>query len=152
MPFRSFLTLMLWGVGAALTLFAAYLTILSFVSGWVFAIDQLSSFRYFIFALTVGFGIQVGLYLFLKEKMRNNAVSGGVVATTGATSAGAMISCCTHYLVNIFPILGVTGIATLVGQYQIELFWVGIFANGIGIFILLRRINGITHYISYEGK
>ena len=44
-----------------------------------------------------------------------------------------MVSCCTHYLVNLLPILGATGLAALVAQYQVELFWVGIAFNAAGI-------------------
>ena len=56
-----------------------------------------------------------------------------------------MISCCAHYAANILPILGITGTLSLVGQYQIQLFWVGLVANALGIAYITRMIIHITH-------
>jgi Cu+-exporting ATPase len=44
-----------------------------------------------------------------------------------------MVSCCAHYLANLLPVLGTAGLVSLVGQYQVELFWVGIAFNAAGI-------------------
>jgi len=44
-----------------------------------------------------------------------------------------MISCCTHYLTNILPFIGIAGFVTVVAQYQIELFWFGLASNAAGI-------------------
>ena len=54
------------------------------------------------------------------------------------TSTGAMI-CCAHYLVNILPILGVTGFVSIISQYQIKLFWIGIVFNIAGIIYIARK-------------
>ena len=86
-------------------------------------------------ALAVGFGIQVGLYSYLKV-----ASSGKVLAVSGATSTAAMISCCTHYLVNLLPVLGAVGIVTLVSQYQVEFFWVGLVFNLAGLSYMLYQV------------
>ena len=51
-----------------------------------------------------------------------------------------MISCCAHYLVNLVPILGVTGLATFAAQYQVKLFWVGILFNVAGIMYMVNKI------------
>jgi len=52
----------------------------------------------------------------------------------------AMLSCCAHYLVNILPIIGAAGIISLIGQYQIQLFWVGLIFNIAGIIYIARKI------------
>lgn len=118
--------------GAALLL-GIYFAILTLVSGWGFALSQFSEFWYFIVSLAIGFGIQLGLFSYLRTAIRGRDGSGKVIAVSGTTSTAAMISCCTHYLVNILPVLGTTGIITLVAQYQVELFWVGLAANAAGI-------------------
>ncbi len=128
------------GVAAALALLGVYFAVLSLVSGWSFAASQFAQFRYFIVTLALGFGIQIGLYAYLKNSLHHGGASGKVVAATGTTSTAAMISCCTHYLVNILPILGATGIATIAAQYQVKLFWVGIAFNLAGIAFIARRI------------
>jgi len=113
------------GLIAAALLLGIYTMLVSFVSGFEFMLDQLSRFWYFITALASGFGIQVGLYSYLKNSIKQNA-SPRVIAVSGTTSTVAMISCCAHYLVNLLPILGTVGIITVISQYQVQLFWVGL--------------------------
>ena len=127
------------GALATLFLLILYFTIVSLVSGWIFAQDQFSKFWYFIVALAFGFGIQVGQYFYLKEIVKRN-VPKGMLATSGTTSTAAMVSCCAHYLANLLPVLGTIGIVTFVAQYQIELFWVGLLFNLGGILYITNRI------------
>lgn len=137
---------LLKGTFASLTLLVVYFTIVSLVSGWSFAQDQFRQFWYFVVTLAIGFGIQVGLYSYLKSSMKS-AVSPRVVATTGATSTAAMISCCAHYLVNILPILGAVGIITVISQYQVQLFWVGLAFNFAGIAYMANRVYKFSKHI-----
>lgn len=132
------------GFLGALILLAVYFSVITLISGWGFAWNQFSTFWYFIVALALGFGIQVGLYVFLQAKIKNNAGSKRVVAVTGGTSTVAMISCCSHYLVNILPIIGISGIASLVGQYQTELFWAAIGLNIVGILFIGNRVRKVV--------
>jgi len=121
------------GIVTFLALLTVYFLILTLVSGWKFAEEQFVQFWPYVVSLALGFGIQFGLYSYLKEAVKKQALAGRVLATTGATSATAMISCCAHYLTNILPILGVTGIVAFIGQYQIQFFWAGLFFNFLGI-------------------
>lgn len=140
------------GVFASASLLIFYFTILSLVSGFAFAKAQFSQFWYFIITLAVGFGIQVALYTYLKTIIKNmspRALPAGrqVVATTGATSGVAMVSCCAHYLVNVLPILGAVGIITFISQYQVELFWVGLAFNFAGIIYMTNKVVKATKHI-----
>ncbi|MFA5827701.1 MAG: hypothetical protein WC839_04415, partial [Candidatus Paceibacterota bacterium] len=130
----------LYGILASSILLGVYFAILTFVSGWVFAQEQFADYWYFVLSLTIGFGIQIALYQYIKSFMHNGQGMGKVVGVSGTTSTAAMISCCAHYLVNLLPILGVTGLVTFVAQYQVKLFWVGIFFNIIGIGYIINRI------------
>ena len=129
----------LYGSLAGATLLALYFAVLSHVSGWSFAVGQFSQFWYFILSLAAGFGVQAGLYVRLKGLIAGMHGGGGVLGVTSATSTAAMVSCCTHYLANFLPILGVAGVVTFVGQYQVELFWVGLLFNLGGIFYMVSR-------------
>ncbi len=129
-----------YGTLASALLLAAYFAVLSLVSGWSFAVDQFSQFWYFIVSLAAGFGIQIGLYVYLKRRIAGARGSGAMLGVTGTTSTAAMISCCTHYLANLLPILGVAGVVTFVAQYQVELFWVGLLFNLAGIGYMASRI------------
>lgn len=138
------------GIVASAILLGIYFAVLTFISGWNFAQNQFASYWYFIVSLVFGFGVQVGLYSFLRRMVEDGArAGGGTIAATGTTSGLAMVSCCTHYAVSILPILGVTGLAGLAAAYQIELFWVGIAFNLLGIAYLLRRVVLVTriHHI-----
>lgn len=127
---------------SASLLLAVYFTIVSLVSGWEFAQDQFRQFWFFVVSLAVGFGIQIGLYSYLRQEIHamHMKAPSRTVAVTGTTSTLAMISCCAHYLANIIPILGIAGALSIVGQYQKELFWVGLAFNAAGIAYIARKV------------
>jgi len=130
----------LFGALGALTLLGVYFLLLTAVSGWEFTASQFWDFWYFIVSLAAGFGIQLGLFTYLRNAVRGKGISGKVVAVSGTTSTAAMISCCAHYLTNILPVLGAAGLVALVAQYQIELFWFGLASNLAGIFYMGNRV------------
>ncbi len=126
------------GFIAADSQLALFVVLVTALSGWETTQAQFSTNWYYLVALAIGFGVQVGLYVYLRDAVRR--ASRRVVAATGTTSTLAMVSCCAHYLVNILPALGATTIATFVGQYQTELFWVALTGNAAGIAYLGRRV------------
>jgi Cu+-exporting ATPase len=128
------------GLAAAAGLLGVYFVILSAVSNWAFTVDQFLTFRWYIVSLAIGFGIQIGLYTYLRSAIHSHWSSGKVVAVSGTTSTVAMISCCAHYLANILPVLGAAGLATLVSQYQVEFFWVGLASNAAGILYVASKV------------
>ncbi|KKR54785.1 MAG: hypothetical protein UT92_C0013G0021 [Candidatus Curtissbacteria bacterium GW2011_GWA1_40_24] len=136
---KIILTSTLKGFLVAFLLLIFYFSIVTLISGWDFAQGQFFEYWYFILVLAVGFGIQVALYFYLRDISRQN-ISTKVLATTGTTSAAAMISCCSHYLVNILPVIGVAGFITLASQYQVQFFWIGIIANILGIAFIAAKI------------
>lgn len=137
---RSFI----FGIIGSAILLGVYFWLVSAISGWVFAKSQFFDFWYFILGLAIGFGVQIGLYTYLKNAIKTHAESNagakGALAVSGTTSTIAMISCCAHYLVNLIPIIGIAGAVSIIAQYQTELFWVGIVANLVGIIYISRRI------------
>ncbi|HEX5612244.1 MAG TPA: hypothetical protein VFX67_06300 [Burkholderiales bacterium] len=121
-------------------LLAVYFGALALVSGWEFTRSQFAEFWYFIVPLAAGFGIQVALYLKLRQVLHRSRETGAVVAASGTTSTAAMISCCAHYLVNVAPVLGATGLVAFVAQFQVELFWVGLLFNLAGIAYVANKL------------
>lgn len=136
----TFIRPLQFGTGALALLLAVYFGVVSLISGMNFALEQFAKFWYFIVTLAVGFGIQVGLYTYLKNLVGQHGVSGKVVAVSGTTSTAAMVSCCAHYLTNILPILGVTGFLAVVAEYQVELFWIGLAFNAAGVVYILSKV------------
>lgn len=129
-----------FGMGALVLLLAIYFSVVGLVSGVDFAFEQFTKFWYFIVLLALGFGIQVGLYIYLRDLVGQHGASGKVVAVSGTTSTAAMVSCCAHYLANILPILGVTGFLTVVAEYQVELFWLGLAFNAAGVLYIASKM------------
>ena len=125
-------------------LLAAYFGVLTLVSGWKFTVDQFSEFWFYVLPLAAGFGLQVALYTRLRNLLHQSKDSGAVMAASGTTSTAAMISCCAHYLVNIAPVLGATGLVTLATQYQVEFFWVGLAFNAAGIAYIGNKLWNAT--------
>jgi len=134
------------GVVGALALLLLYFAVITIISGWDFAKEQFATFWYFIVPLAVGFGIQIGLYTYLRSVIHNAGASGKVLAVSGVTSTGAMISCCSHYLINILPIIGVTGFVSVISQYQVEFFWVGLAFNVAGILYIADKVVKVTKH------
>ncbi len=128
------------GLSAAGLLLVVYFLLLALLSGWEEALAQFEQFWPWVIALAAGFGIQTTLFVRLRSLVRHDGASGQVVAVTGGTSTAAMISCCTHYLANVVPILGASGLVALVAQYQVELLWVGLAFNAAGIVYVGRKL------------
>lgn len=136
----------LFGVLAALAMLAVYFGMLTLVSGWSFAISQFREFWPYVVALAAGFGAQIGLFVQLRQIHAGHHGAHRAVAISGATSTAAMLACCTHYLANIVPILGMAGVVTLVAQYQIQLFWLGLAFNAAGLaYIVTQLIRSRRH-------
>lgn len=127
---------------ATASLLLLYFVIVSAISGFKFALSQFESYWYFLISLAFGFGIQIGLYSYLKQLVKNSsaAMSGKTVAVTGATSTLAMVSCCAHYLASIVPLLGIAGVLSIIAQYQVKIFWIGLAFNIFGIIFISNKI------------
>ena len=104
----------LYGLLSGLGLLVFYLSIVSIFQGIEFAFLNLRNLWYLIFPLTIGFGIQIGLYFSIKH----TAQLTGTVAGTGTISGGSMIACCSHFLLQIIPLAGASVLATFLAGYQ----------------------------------
>ncbi len=132
------------GLLTSVLMLSLYFGALTLVSGWQFTVEQFADWWPYIVALAIGFGSQVGLFVYLRRAV-HAAASGKVIVATGTTSGAAMLACCSHYLVNLLPVLGATGLVSFVGAYQIELFWIGIASNLAGIAYIGRRVVAYAH-------
>lgn len=128
---------------SGICLLGFYFLILTLISGWNFALAQFFKNWYWIISLSAGFGIQIGLFSCLRA-LHAKKVSGKAVAVSGTTSGMAMIACCSHYLVNIIPIIGISGFASIIGQFQTEFFLLGLLSNLAGIGYLLNKLIKIS--------
>jgi P-type Cu+ transporter len=138
--FGEYLRPALQGATAAALLLAVYFAALTLVSGWEFTAGEFARYWYYVIPLAAGFGVQVALFARLRALVGTTKDSGTVVAASGTTSTAAMVSCCAHYLVNVAPMLGATGLVAFAAQFQVELFWVGLAFSLAGIAFMLDRV------------
>jgi len=120
-------------------LLAFYLGIITLAQGWAHAVQQLADDRWFIGAISLGFGAQVGLFIYLRA-LHAQAAAGGVAASTG-TSTAAMLACCAHHLADVLPIVGLSGAAILLNAYKTPLLWLGIVMNLGGTLYLIYKVD-----------
>ena len=136
MKLRAFIN----GLAAFAALIALYFAVVGSLSGMAYAREQFATFGVYLVSLAAGFGVQVALYTYLRRLVASASTSKHVVAVSGTSSTAAMVSCCAHYLVNILPVLGATGLVTLAAQYQVQFFWVGLAFNLAGISYILSKV------------
>ncbi|OGN00140.1 MAG: hypothetical protein A3B91_01860 [Candidatus Yanofskybacteria bacterium RIFCSPHIGHO2_02_FULL_41_29] len=135
------------GILGASALLAIYFIVVSLISDTQFAISQFKKFWYYIITLAIGFGVQVGLYTYLRQAIRSTEGSGKMLAVSGGTSAASMITCCAHYLANIAPIIATAGVVTFITQYQVQFFWVGLLFNIGGIVYIANKVYKFSKHI-----
>ncbi|MEK6917663.1 MAG: hypothetical protein AABW51_01830 [Nanoarchaeota archaeon] len=121
--------------GAGILLF--FMLILIIFQGYGIAIYEFKRLWYWLIPLAIGFGTQIGLYLSIKYDAR---ISAGVVAS-GTVSGGSMVVCCSHFLLNIIPFIGLAGLATFLMAYQKVFFSIGIASSIFGIGFMLHHKN-----------
>jgi len=134
------------GILAALGMLGLYLGILSVLQSFSHALEQLSTDRLWVGLVATGFGVQIGLYTYLRAIVQA-AKAVGATAMTGAgtgTSTVGMLACCAHHISDVAPLLGLTGATGLSGavtflaEYKIR-------AQG-------TRVPGRDERVSYGGK
>ncbi|MDP4038970.1 MAG: hypothetical protein Q8P57_00085 [Candidatus Pacearchaeota archaeon] len=125
----------LYGILSGLGLLLFYLGVVSIFQGVDFAFLNLRSLWYLIFPLAIGFGTQIGLFFSIKY----TAGITGMVAGTGGISGGSMVACCSHFLLNIIPLAGFSGIAIFLMKYQSGFLVFGILSNILGIGLMLNH-------------
>ena len=141
MPSGALARSVAWGLLAFGMLLGLYLSVVALISGADFGLSQFRQFWYYLVPLAAGFGVQVTLFAELREIVRRSKESGAVLAASGGTSTAAMISCCAHYLANVAPVLGATGLVAFAAQFQVELFWAGLAFNAAGIAYMAHKLS-----------
>ncbi len=129
------------GAGAAVLLLLVYIGIITLAEGIEHALDQTATLWYWVVALAGGFGIQAGLFSFIRQGLRERkAAATASVATSGGVSAGSMVACCAHHLTDVLPLLGLAGLATFLANYQVLFIIIGVLCNIVGITIMLETV------------
>lgn len=132
-----------WGTFAGGALLAAYFLIVTAASSFSHAIEQFQEMWYWITLLVFGFGLQVGLFAYIRvvSKLRQETgVAASSMAVAGGTSTTAMAACCAHHIADVLPILGVSAASVFLNQFQDLFMIIGVMSNLIGVTLMLRII------------
>lgn len=127
-----------YGLLASASLLAFYLVTITLAEDWSHAQRQLAADRAFIMPIIAGFGLQAGLFVYLRA-LHARAHGAGMTASAGA-STSAMLACCAHHLPELLPILGISGAAVFLNEYKVELLWLALGMNLAGVGYFLRLV------------
>lgn len=125
-------------------LMALYLILVSLAEGWTHAVELLLEDAWLVGPIMVGFGVQVGLYTYLRTVIHAATQGAGALAGAGGgTSTAAMVACCAHHVADVLPLLGLSAAAAFLAEYRIPFMLVGLVTNLIGIgvmsFLIIRQ-------------
>ena len=127
------------GLSASGLLIAFYIIVASLLGGIAFALGNFVSLWYWMIPLIVGFGIQIGLFFYVKNEMHKKATAQAV--TSAGISSASMVACCAHHIADIAPFLGITALGIFLTKYQSTLLLIGILSNFLGIIYMWSIVN-----------
>ncbi len=130
------------GAIAGFVLLVFYFAVLAVANSLAHAFSQFFEMWQWVLALSFGFGVQAGLYSFIRSALKAKAMGGATaeVAASGGVSGGSMVACCAHHAANVLPLIGLSGAAIFLSQYQLFFILTGVFSNIIGAIMLLAII------------
>lgn len=135
------------GVAGGILLVVLFLAIVSVSESWAHAWGLLGDLWPWIALLSTGFGLQAGLYWYIRrERQRRQAEGMAAVAASGGVSTGAMVACCLHHGTDVLPVLGLTALTPLLTRYQPLFLTAGVMANLFGISVMLLTIKRLGLY------
>ncbi|MBI5635334.1 hypothetical protein HY993_00015 [Candidatus Micrarchaeota archaeon] len=131
-----------YGTAAGASFFAFYMAVLTVLNSFEHALSTFVQYSYFMIPLIIGFGIQVGLFFYVKSRAKAKSAQGvkGAAAATGGISSAAMIACCAHHATDVLPFLGLAAASAFLAQFQELFLAVGVFSNVVGIMFMLKTI------------
>lgn len=125
------------GIGAA-SLVALYVVVLAFGNSLQHAFETFRQLWYWMLPIILGFGTQMGLFVYVR-KLGARMHSSTIVASTG-TGSMSMIACCAHHLVDVLPLMGLAGLAGLLAVYQNLFLLAGVISVFAGLGWTLRTM------------
>jgi hypothetical protein len=132
------------GIASSLSLIVLYFGVVSLANSPDHARDLLWSDRYLVGAIAGGFGLQVGLFVYLRALVRAQSralrSTGALTVAGTGTSTAAMVACCAHHAADVLPIVGLSGAAIFLNDYRTPLMLSGIGVNAVGVAVMLRLV------------
>lgn len=133
------------GLLAAAVLVALYLGLVTWGQGLEHAVRLLGDEWYLVGPIAGGFGLQIGLFVRVRQLARRRAAAPTALAAsgTGASTAG-MLACCAHHVSDVVPLLGLSGATVFLNDYRIAFMAAGLTVNAVGVGVMLRLLQRET--------
>ena len=142
-----------WGFIAGASMLLLYAGVLSIANSPAHAFEQFMYMWYWVLPLITGFSLQVGLFVYIRNRMlelKSSGASSGAIAASGGMSATAMVACCAHHLTDLLPVLGLSVAAIFVTRFQSVFLLLGAVSTLLGIIYMLKVIQ--SNGLAPEGK
>ena len=125
------------GITASGGLFLFYVLTMRLLAGsWDAVWWQFRQLWLLMLPLIAGFGVQIGLFSYIKFISRS--ANNKVMVASSVTSTVGMIACCAHHATDVVPILGLSALSLWLVNFQKPLLILGIISNLVGIVYLIR--------------
>jgi len=133
---------LLSGVLGGIFLIAFYFLILIIANSFSHAVSQFLSMWYWVLALSIGFGSQIGLYAYMRYELNARALASATngIAASGGVSATSMAACCAHHLTDVLPLLGLSALSVFLLKFQTPLMLLGLLSSFVGLTMMLRMM------------
>ncbi len=130
-----------WGLVGSSGLVVVYVAVLAAANSLEHAGSEMKRLWYWMVPILVGFGTQVGLFIYARSAARakHGAQAHGVVAS-GTASTVSMIACCAHHLTEVLPVIGFAGAAAVLSSYQSLFLLAGVLSNLLGLVYVLSFV------------
>ena len=99
------------GALGGLALFGFYVLLLSALGNVSHAFEQLNRDGWFIGPILIGFSIQVGVFVRIKQLHRHRRPHAALTAASAGTGAASMAACCVHHIGDVLPLLGISALS-----------------------------------------
>ncbi|MCB0192086.1 MAG: cation transporter [Anaerolineae bacterium] len=127
---------LLFGFLGMTGLILLYLGLVSLAEGWEHAVKLLLEDAWIVGPIMLGFGVQMGLYGYLRGIQATIRGAGALAGAGGGTSTVAMAACCAHHVTDVLPLLGLSAGAAFLAEYRISFMVFGLVTNLIGIAVM----------------
>lgn len=125
-----------------------YLGLVSLAEGWAHAVELLLEDAWIVGPIMLGFGVQMGLYGYLRGIQTAIRGAGAMAGAGGGTSTVAMAACCAHHLTDVMPLLGLSAGAAFLAEYRTPFMVFGLLTNLIGIAVMVVLIIRAKRHIT----
>ncbi len=128
------------GLLAGMALVGLYAGLVTWAQGFSHARSLMWDDRYWVAAIAAGFGLQAGLFVYVRGlvSVRSRGPAAAATAAGTGTSSVAMVACCAHHVTDALPILGLSGAAIFLNDYRVLLMALGLAVNVGGVALMLR--------------